>query len=84
LWTYESGASTVNMHSMAIVKIEPSDDNVLVLLDSDEEICLVVDLSDTSHFSYKIKPSSPVLVYVDVDKTPHNSSYMKLLTIRHT
>ena len=81
LLTNESGASTVNVHSMATVKIEPSDDDVLVLLDSDEEVCPVVDLSDTSPFPYKTKPSNPILVSVDIDKTPHNSSYMKL--IRH-
>ena len=63
------------------VKIEPSDDDVLVLLDSGEEVCLVVNHFDTSLFSYKTKPSNTVLVFVDIDKTPHNSSYMKL--IRH-
>ena len=35
----------------------------------------------TSHFPYKAKPSNPVLVSVDVDTTPHSSSYMKL--VRH-
>ena len=79
LLTNESGASTVNVPSMATVKIKPSDDDILVLLDSDEYVCHVVDLSDTSSFLYKTTPSNPVLVSVDVDKTPHNSSYMKLL-----
>ena len=79
--TNESDASTVNVHSIATVKIEPNEDDVLVLLDSDEEVYLIVDLSDTSHFPHKTKPSNPILVYVDVDRTPHNSSYMKL--VRH-
>ena len=64
---------------MANVKIEPSDDDVFILFDSAEEVCHVVDFSDTSHFPYKTKLSNPDLVSVDVDKTPHNSSYMKLL-----
>ena len=78
LLTNESGASTINVPSMATVEIQPSDNDVLVLLDSDEEVCLVVDLSDTSYFPYKTKPSNPVLVSVDVDKIPYNSLYMKL------
>ena len=42
---------------------------------------MFVDFSDTSFFPYKTKPSNPVLVYVDVDKTLHNSSYMKLVCL---
>ena len=79
LLTNKYGASTVNMPTVATVKIEPSDNDVLVLLDSDEDVCHVVDLSDTSHFPYKPRSSNLVLVSVDVDKNPHNSSYMKLL-----
>ena len=79
LLTNEFGVYTVNEPSMAIVKIEPSDDDVIVLLYSNEEFCHVVDLSDTSFFSYRTKSSNPVLDSVDFDKTPHNSSYMKLL-----
>ena len=75
----EYGASIVNVPCMATVKIEPKKDDVLVLLDSDEDVCLVVDLSDISHFPYKTKPSNPVLVFVDVDRTPHSTSYMKLV-----
>ena len=76
------GASNVNVSSMATIKIEPSDDDVIVLLNSDSDDCLVIDLSDTSHFSYKTKPSNPVLIFVDVDKTPHNTSYTKF--VRHS
>ena len=80
LLTNKFGASTVNVSNMATLKIEPSDDDVLVL-DSNKEVCHVVDLSNTSYFPYKTKPSNPVLVSVEVHKTPHNSSYMKL--VRH-
>ena len=62
---------------MATVKIEPSYNDILIMLDSDEEICHVVDLLGTSSFSYKL--SNPILISVDVDKIPHNLSYMKLL-----
>ena len=79
LLTNKSGASTVNVPSMTTIKIEPSGDDVLMLLDSDEDVYHVVDLSDTSPYPYKTKPSNPVLVFVDVDKTLHNSSYMKLV-----
>ena len=64
---------------MATVKIEPSEDDVLVLLDLDEDVCPIVDLSDASHFPYKAKPSNPVFVFVDVDRTPHSSLYIKLV-----
>ena len=39
LLTNESSAYTVNVSSMATVKIEPSGDDVLMLLDSDEYVC---------------------------------------------
>jgi hypothetical protein len=76
LLTNESGPTTVNVPSMATVNI-PSDDDVLVLLDLDEDVCPIDDFFYTSHFSYKTKPSNPVWFFVDVDKIPHNSSYMK-------
>ena len=79
LLTNESGASTVNVPNMATVNIEPNDDDVLVLLDLDEDVCHVVDLFDTSYFPCKTKPSNLVLVSVDVDRTPHNSSYIKFV-----
>ena len=82
LLTNEFSASTVNVPTVNTVKIESSDDDVLVLLDSDEDVCHVVDLSDISHFLYKPRSSNPVLVFVDVDKTPHSSSYMKF--VRHS
>ena len=79
--TNEYGAYTVNAPTVATVKIEPSDDDIIVLLDSDVDVCSVVDLSDTSHFPYKHRFSNPVLVSLDVDKIPHSSSYMKF--VRH-
>jgi hypothetical protein len=57
LLTNEYGASAVNVPTVPTVKIEPSDNNVLLLLDSDEDVSPVVDLSDTSPFPYK--PRSP-------------------------
>jgi hypothetical protein len=74
--TNEFGASTINIPSVVTLKIEPSDNSVFVLLDSDKIVCLVVDFSDTSRFPYRIKTSNPILVYVDVDKTLHNPLYM--------
>jgi hypothetical protein len=62
LFTNDSIASSVNVSSMVTVKIEPSGDDVFVLLDADEDVCHVVDLSDTSSFSYKTKTSNPVLI----------------------
>ena len=81
LLTNEYDASTVHVHNIPSIKIEPNDVDVLVLLDSDEDVYPIVDLFDTSPFPYKIEPSNPVLVAVNVDRTPHNLSYMKL--VRH-
>ena len=54
LLTNKSSASTVNVPSMTTIKIEPSGDDVLMLLDSDEDVYHVVDLSDTSPYPYKL------------------------------
>lgn len=79
LFTNESGTYTVNVHNVATIKIELSDDDNFALLDSDEDVCLVDDLFISSLNSYKTKPSNLVLVFVDVVKTTHNQSDMKLV-----
>ena len=57
--TNESGTSTVQIPTVATVKLEPNDDNVLVLSDSGDDICAAVDLSDISPFPFKSKNSTP-------------------------
>jgi len=57
--TNESGTSTVKIPTVATVKLEPNDDSVLVLSDSEDDICVVVDLSDISLSPFKIKNSTP-------------------------
>ena len=61
LYLTEYDTSTVNIPSIATIKIGPNDDGVIVLLDSDEDVCHGVNLSDTSYFPYKTKPSNPVV-----------------------
>ena len=56
LLTTESSASTVNVPSMVTVKIEPSDDDILVLLDADEDVYHVVDLLDHHLFFIRLSP----------------------------
>jgi hypothetical protein len=48
--TNESGTSTVQIPSTAHVKVEPIDDRVFLLSDSEDDICASVDLSNTSPF----------------------------------
>ena len=67
------------MPGVAIVKIERNDNSIFMLLDSDGDICPIVDLFDTSYFSYKAKIPTPLLVYADVGKVHFSPSYMKLL-----
>ena len=46
--TNESRTSTVQVPSVVTVKLEPTDDSVIVLLDSEDDICVVVDLFDSN------------------------------------
>jgi hypothetical protein len=49
----KSGTSTVQIPFVATVKLEITDNNVFVLLDSEDDICASVDLSNTPSFSFK-------------------------------
>ena len=64
----KSGESTINVSSVANIKIEPIDEDILVILDSEDDVYLIIDLSNTSFFAYRTKTSNSVLVFVDVDK----------------
>lgn len=70
----ESSASTVNVPSVVTVKREPSNHSIGLLLDLDDDICLVVNLSYISFFSHKTKTYDLVLVYINIDKTTHTLS----------
>ena len=56
--------------NVATIKIELNDDNVLMLLVSYDEVCHVVDISNSSHFSYSTRTFTPHSFIVDVDKNP--------------
>jgi hypothetical protein len=55
----ESGTSTIQISFVDTVKLEIIDDNVFVLLDSENDICASVDFSNTSSFSFKSVHSIP-------------------------
>ena len=57
--TNESGTSTVQIPSVAHVKVEPTDDSVFVLPDLEDDICIFIDLSHTLPFSFKSVTSTP-------------------------
>ena len=65
--TNKSSKSTIQIPSVATVILEPNDDNILVLLDFNDNVCLVVDLHDTSPFHYRIRSPFPVNVSMDVE-----------------
>lgn len=46
--TNESGTSMVCVPNIATVKLEPIDDIVLVLSNSNDDVCCAIDLEDTS------------------------------------
>ena len=64
---------------VSIVKLEPIEDNVYVLFDSNDEICLAVIISYTSSFPIRNITPTPSKVLVDVDKTPFSPLYMRLV-----
>jgi len=75
--TNESGTSTVQIPSVATVKLEPSDDSVFVLSDSEDDICAAVDLSDVSPFPFRSTDSTRSQLPMHVPKSPHNPLYMR-------
>ena len=56
-----------------MVKIKPNDDNIIVMFVSDDDVCHVVDHFDTSHFPYRSRTPTPILVSVDIGTTPYHS-----------
>jgi hypothetical protein len=77
--TNESGTSTVQIPSIAHIKVEPLDDSVLVLLDSKDDICVYIDLSNTSPFLLRNVYSIPSQLPIHVAKPPCDLMYKKVV-----
>src|ERR1700738_1397715 len=77
--TNESGTSTVQIPSIAPVKVEPLDDSVFVLSDSEDDICASVDLSNTSPFPFRNVHSIPSQLPIHVAKSPCGLMYKKVV-----
>jgi hypothetical protein len=77
--TNESGTSTVQIPSIAHVKVEPLDDSVFVLLDSEDDICAFVDLSNTSPFSFRSVHSTPSQLPIHVARSLCGLLYKKVV-----
>jgi hypothetical protein len=73
--TNESGTSTVQISSIAPVKVKPLDNSVFVLSDSEYDICASVDLSNTSSFPFKDVHSTPSQLPIHVSKSPCGLMY---------
>lgn len=65
--TNEFGTSTMYLPSVATIKIKPNDNNVLVMLDSDDDVCHVAEFSYTSSFPCRIGILTLVLDSIDVN-----------------
>lgn len=76
--TIEFGASTIQAPSVATVNIERTDGNVLVLSDSNDDVCYVVDLYNTSYFLCRTRTPTFILVYVDINKIPYSLLYIRM------
>lgn len=59
----EQGTSTVQVPSVAIVKLEPTDDIVLMLSNLKNDICNVVDLFDTPTFTFNSRDFTLTVIY---------------------
>lgn len=69
---------TVQLPIMANVKLEPSDDIVFPLSNSDDDVCSAIDLFDTMHFPFRIRTPTQSLVSIHVHITPCSPLCMKL------
>ena len=65
----EFGTSTIRIPTIATDKLEPSGDGVLVLYDFDDDICPIVNSSNTSPFHFRNVTPSLSKVLVDIIKT---------------
>jgi hypothetical protein len=77
--TNESDTSTYQISSVATVKLEFTDNNVFVLLDTKDDICAYVDLSNTSSFSFKSIHSIPSQLSMCVAKFSCGHMYGRLI-----
>jgi hypothetical protein len=68
--TNESGTPTVQIPSIAHVKVEPLHDNVFVLSDSEDNICASVDLSNTLSFPFRSVYSIHSKLPIHASKSP--------------
>lgn len=76
--TNKYGTSNVQVPNVATIKIEADDNNVLVMSNSNNDICIVVDLSYTPLLSYMARTPIPLLVSMGVDITNYSLSNLKL------
>ena len=70
--TNEFGTSTVEIPSVPIVKLESTDNSVLVYSDSDDDICVAINLSDKSPFPFRSRDSTPSKPPMDLSKSSYN------------
>lgn len=66
--TNKYGTSIVHIPRIATVKLEPIDDNILVMLDAHDDVCHEVDLFDTSPLPSKVH----ILCHESLDLIPLN------------
>jgi hypothetical protein len=77
--TNESDTSTVQIPSVSPIKVEPLDDSVFVLSDSEDDICASVDFSNTSPFPFRSVHSTPSQLPIYVAKFPCGLMYKKVV-----
>jgi hypothetical protein len=77
--TNKSGTSTIQILFVTTVKLEITYDNVFVLLDSEDDICASVDLSNTSSFSFKSVHSTSSQLPICVAKFSCGPMYGRLI-----
>lgn len=78
IMTNESSTSIVQVPSVTMVKSKPCDDNSIFLVEFEDVGCVATRFLNTSHFPYKTK-TPLVNKYVNVDKSPCNPLYMRLI-----
>lgn len=76
--TNESSISTIQIHGVATIKLEPNEDDVFVLFNSKDDVCKDVDLSNTKPLPFINENSTLSQIHVYLPKFPYMPLYMML------
>lgn len=78
IMTNTCSTSTMYIPSIDIVQLEPSDNSILVLSDSNDGVCPTIDLSITSPLPFRSTHTMSSQFGANIEKYPFNPQYIKM------